>query len=177
MGTGRDNPTQGTFPDRLALDGPTLCRALRRQARQEPLYLILLTARGESGDIVRGLDAGADDYIAKPYDYAELRARIDVGWRVLRMQGDVRERQILKGVLEMAGAVCHEMGQPMQVVSGYSELLLMDRSEAHADYEMIREIKAAIDRMGELTHKIMTISRYRTKPYMGGKRLIVDLDR
>ncbi|RPH48657.1 MAG: response regulator [Desulfobacteraceae bacterium] len=156
------------------LDGISLCRKLREQERKEPLYLILLTARGESEDIVKGLEAGADDYIAKPYDNAELQARINVGRRIIMLQNEMREREKFQGVLEMAGAVCHELNQPLQVVSGYSEMLLMGLKTGDPNYEKLETIKTGIDRIGELTHKIMKIARYQSKPYLKSK--IIDIE-
>jgi CheY-like chemotaxis protein len=156
------------------LDGISLCRKLREQERKEPLYLILLTARGESEDIVEGLEAGADDYISKPYDNAELQARINVGRRIIMLQNEMREREKLQGVLEMAGAVCHELNQPLQIVSGYSEMLLMGLKNGDPNYEKLKTIKAGIDRIGELTHKIMKIARYQSKPYLKSK--IIDIE-
>jgi phosphoserine phosphatase RsbU/P len=158
------------------MDGPTLCQKLRNQKRESPLYLILLTSKGEYGDIVRGLDSGADDYIAKPYDNKELRARVDVGRRMIRLQNELRERDKLQVVLEMAGAVCHELNQPLQCVSGFSELLLMDLGENDPMYDTLKNIKIGIGRIGELTHKIMNISKYSAKGYMGGRSRIVDID-
>lgn len=58
------------------VDGITLCRQLRREARFIPLPILFLTAKGSTDDIVNGLDAGADDYVVKPFELAELRARI-----------------------------------------------------------------------------------------------------
>lgn len=156
------------------MDGATLCRALRRQGRRTPLYLILLTSRGNSGDIVQGLDAGADDYITKPYDHAELRARIDVGVRMVKLQNQMQERERLEGVLEMAGAVCHELNQPLQCVTGYSEMLLLELNSQDPNYEMLHTIKAGIDHIAELTRKIMKITRYQSKPYL--KRQIIDIE-
>ncbi|MEE8400321.1 MAG: response regulator [Desulfobacterales bacterium] len=156
-------------------NGPALCHELRKLERDEPLYLILLTARGEGGDIVRGLEAGADDYIVKPYDSAELQARIDVGRRIIRLQDELREQVKLQGIVEMAGAVCHEMNQPMQVISGLSELSLWDITEDNPLYPTIRKIKGQVDRMGEITRKLMNIVRYETKDYLEGK--IVDIDK
>lgn len=155
------------------MDGLTLCRKLRKQERKDPLYLILLTSRGESGDIVRGLEAGADDYIAKPYDNAELKARVDVGRRMLMLQNEMREREKLQGVLEMAGAVCHELNQPLQVVSGFAEILLLDVDTDDRKYKKLKTIKEGIDRIGELTRRIMKITRYQAKPYLKGR--IVDI--
>ena len=71
------------------LEGPEVCRRLRRRETSNPPYVILLTARGEKGDIVKGLDAGANDYVSKPYDAGELRARIGVGTRMLELQADL----------------------------------------------------------------------------------------
>jgi response regulator RpfG family c-di-GMP phosphodiesterase len=56
------------------------------------MYLVLLTARESPGDLVTGLDAGADDYITKPFDAEELRARVQVGVRVLNLQERLAER-------------------------------------------------------------------------------------
>ncbi len=58
------------------MDGITLCRQLRRDSRFNALPILFLTAKGSTEDIVDGLDAGADDYVVKPFELAELRARI-----------------------------------------------------------------------------------------------------
>lgn len=158
------------------IDGPTLCGKLRAQQRPTPLYLILLTAKGESRDIVRGLEAGADDYIAKPYDVEELRVRCEVGRRILRLQSELREKEKFRGVLEMAGAVCHELNQPLQMVMGYAEILMMDLPENHPQYPVFFNIKSGVDRIGGLTRKIMNISRYRTKDYLDSGSRIIDID-
>ncbi len=156
------------------MDGADLCRRLRSQDRKDPLYLILLTARKNPVDIVNGLEAGADDYIAKPYNHAELQARVNVGRRMISLQNEMREREKLDGVLEMAGAVCHEVNQPLQSVSGYSELMLMDLGPDDPNYETMKKIHAGIVRIGELTRKIMKVTRYHSKPYLKSK--IVDID-
>lgn len=84
------------------IDGVTLCRRLREQERKTPLYLILLTARSGREDIVQGIEAGADDYIAKPYDIPELRARVGVGRRMVEVQGQLVDR-----VRELRAALDH----------------------------------------------------------------------
>jgi len=58
------------------IDGVEVCRRLRAANPVLPLYVIVLTAKGESEDVVEGLESGADDYVTKPFDRAELRARI-----------------------------------------------------------------------------------------------------
>jgi two-component system, cell cycle response regulator len=73
------------------MDGLEVCRRLRENESSNPPYVILLTARGEKGDIVHGLEAGANDYVAKPYDNEELQARIRVGQRMLELQSHLVE--------------------------------------------------------------------------------------
>jgi sigma-B regulation protein RsbU (phosphoserine phosphatase) len=70
------------------LTGLELCQAVRAQENLLPPYLILVTVRGGSADVVAGLDAGADDYLIKPIDAGELRARVRVGLRTV----DLRDR-------------------------------------------------------------------------------------
>jgi diguanylate cyclase (GGDEF)-like protein len=73
------------------LAGVDVCRRIRAQASDRPPYLILLTSRGEKADVVSGLDAGADDYLAKPFDPGELRARVEVGRRLVEAQAKLIE--------------------------------------------------------------------------------------
>ncbi|MCX5829217.1 MAG: response regulator transcription factor [Deltaproteobacteria bacterium] len=68
------------------MDGPEIVRRVRALQTDRPPYIIMLTAKGEKADIIAGLDVGADDYLAKPYDPGELRARIRVGQRILELQ-------------------------------------------------------------------------------------------
>jgi two-component system cell cycle response regulator len=75
------------------LEGLEICRQLRKKETTNPSYIIMLTGRSEKGDIVQGLEAGANDYIAKPYDNAELQARIRVGQRMLDLQSSLLETQ------------------------------------------------------------------------------------
>lgn len=74
------------------IDGPTICRRARAVPSVTAPYLILLTARSDSIDIVAGLNAGANDYVTKPFHHAELHARVRVGLRVLELQSRLAER-------------------------------------------------------------------------------------
>jgi phosphoserine phosphatase RsbU/P len=74
------------------MDGPEVCRRVREELPLANMYLLLVTARESRGDVVAGLDAGADDYVIKPFDPEELRARVAVGARVLGLQQKLGER-------------------------------------------------------------------------------------
>ena len=80
----------------------------------------------------------------------------------------------LQGALAMAGGVCHELTQPLQIAAGSSELLLMGLSENDPLYKTINRIKEQIDRMGELTRKLSGIRRYKTKEFIQGT--VFDID-
>ena len=73
------------------LSGVEVCGLVRSLPSDQPPYLILLTSKGEKADIVTGLEAGADDYLAKPFDPDELRARVGVGRRIIDLEGRLLE--------------------------------------------------------------------------------------
>ena len=83
------------------------------------------------------------------------------------------EKERLQGVLEMAGAVCHEINQPLQAIIGYSELLLMNPEEERAkDTESLATIQSQAARIGDITKKLSGITRYRTVGYSGTTRIV-----
>jgi phosphoserine phosphatase RsbU/P len=75
-----------------ALDGVSLCRRVRASQKTSLLYIILLTALTSKENIVEGLRAGANDYVGKPFNLNELRARVQVGERVVRLQSELADR-------------------------------------------------------------------------------------
>jgi phosphoserine phosphatase RsbU/P len=74
------------------MDGVEVCREARQSVAHKSAYIILLTSRGSKEDIVKGLEAGADDYVTKPFDHGELRARVQVGTRVIQLQNALAAR-------------------------------------------------------------------------------------
>jgi DNA-binding response OmpR family regulator len=68
------------------LDGPSVCKRVRALDRKPAPYLLLLTARSHGEDITEGLEAGADDYLIKPFDFGELAARLRIACRTIDLQ-------------------------------------------------------------------------------------------
>ncbi|MGD0127681.1 MAG: response regulator [Terriglobia bacterium] len=107
---------QGSNPPEIALvdwvmprvDGLEVCRRMRAALPDAPSYIILITARGGLENVVQGLEAGADDYVTKPFDPRELRARLHAGARVVQLQKALLERnqelvEALKRVKQLQG--------------------------------------------------------------------------
>ncbi|RLB87704.1 MAG: hypothetical protein DRH26_15070 [Deltaproteobacteria bacterium] len=80
------------------------------------------------------------------------------------------ERERLQGVLEMAGAVCHEINQPLQAILGYSELLLMGPQESMGNH--LNAIKSQSTRLGKITKRLANITQYKTVDYPGNTKIV-----
>ena len=84
------------------LDGIDVCRLLRQKGDEPYTYVVLLTSRERRSDLIAGLEAGADDYLTKPWDPSELRCRVRAGERILRLQ-----RNLEQNVRELEHALAH----------------------------------------------------------------------
>jgi DNA-binding response OmpR family regulator len=88
-----DGPTLAVLDWMMpGMNGIDICRAIQDQKGPRRPYLILLTYKNHREEIVSGLEAGADDYIVKPFNPSELRARVQVGCRILGLQDALAER-------------------------------------------------------------------------------------
>lgn len=125
------------------LSGTDVCRRARDPQYHLLTYIILLTVRSEQSDIIEGLDAGANDYIRKPFDLGELQARLRVGVRVVELQsalaGRVEElKAALADVRTLQGLIpicsrCHRLRNDEQVWQGF-ERYIEQHSEARLSH-------------------------------------------
>lgn len=149
------------------IDGIEICSQIRKRPRPRPIYLILLTARRGQEDKIQGLQAGADDYITKPFDREELRARVQVGIRVLELQGALAQRvreleealsrvKTLQGLLPIC-SYCKKIRDDRnywQQVEGY----ISDHSEAQFSHGICPEcyarfVQPELDRLHDHAEK------------------------
>jgi diguanylate cyclase (GGDEF)-like protein len=75
------------------LSGPEVCSMVRRHPKRHYTYLILLTSRHEKEDLIAGMEAGADDYLIKPFDNNELKVRLGPGRRIVQLQAELLKAQ------------------------------------------------------------------------------------
>ncbi|MCX7016680.1 MAG: response regulator transcription factor [Candidatus Sumerlaeota bacterium] len=130
------------------MDGVEICRRVRQRDSRDPTYIILLTALSRKKDMATGLDAGANDYIAKPFDKDELRARVRVGQRVVDLQGALADRvrelqeslahiRTLQGILPIC-MHCHRIRNDQQSWERI-ERYIEGHSDAHFTHSLCPE--------------------------------------
>jgi signal transduction histidine kinase len=106
------------------MDGLQLCREIRRANLSRYVYVILLTSKGQVEDAVEALDAGADDYIRKPFNPDELKARILAGNRIIELEdkqkkanAQLLQSEKMSSIGQLAAGVAHEINNPTGFVS------------------------------------------------------------
>jgi sigma-B regulation protein RsbU (phosphoserine phosphatase) len=134
------------------MSGPDFCRAFRALPRQGYGYFILFTVRNATSDAAEGLDAGADDFLSKPLDADELRARLQAGARLLDMQRDVSEKnrllsdalaelQQVHGALDRDIAEARKIQQSLvgkrQIEFGPASIALMLHPSGHVGGDLV----------------------------------------
>ncbi|MCA9169198.1 MAG: response regulator [Planctomycetales bacterium] len=124
-------------------DGLELTRRIRASNRPEYVYIILLTAKSEKEDLILGLEAGADDYLAKPFDHGELRVRLREGERIIRLERTLVEQnrklqetqaalvqsEKLASLGQLAAGMAHEINNPISYVTNNLAVLKRDMSD------------------------------------------------
>jgi two-component system phosphate regulon response regulator PhoB len=132
------------LPDLLLLDwmlpgvsGVEVCRQLRRRRESRNLPVIMLTARGEEADRVRGLDSGADDYVVKPFSPSELVARVRAGLRRSRPGTDAEQLTFADVIMDLASHRVHRAGVHLHL--GPTEFRLLRHLMEHPGRVYSRE--------------------------------------
>ena len=133
------------------LDGSGLLRRIRASQRPGYVYAILLTARSQKEDLVEGMEAGADDFLTKPFDRDELRVRLRAGERIIRLEHHLRETQAalvqteqLASLGRLAAGVAHEINNPIAYVINNLAVLRRDVQAALAVLDKYREGRDAL---------------------------------
>ena len=142
------------------IDGLEVCRQVRQLPTLTPPYLILLTAMSSKDEVVSGIQAGANDYLSKPFHRDELRARVGVGAQMLELQRSLAERvkeleQALSQVKQLQGMLpicsyCKKIRNDQnywQRVEGY----ISDHTDVEFSHGICPDCHSQV--MGELTEK------------------------
>ena len=135
------------------IDGVELVRRIRAGPASRPgyVYAILLTAKSQKEDLVEGMEAGADDFLTKPFDRDELRVRLRAGERIILLEQNLREARAaliqaekLAGIGRLAAGVAHEVNNPIAFVNNNLAVLRRDVMGALAVLDKYREGRPAL---------------------------------
>ena len=137
------------------IDGLEFCRRLRGEERDEYTYFIFLTALKDKAHLLEGLQAGADDYLTKPLDRDELRARLIAASRVTSLHRQLTEHSrrlseltVLKA--DFTAMVVHELGSPLAAIRGFTEMLATEELDPADRANAISTIQTEIDSLSTL---------------------------
>ncbi|MBF0224728.1 MAG: response regulator [Desulfobacterales bacterium] len=155
-----------------SVDGFEVCKILRQHKETKDIPIIFVTARSDDDTINKAFEVGGTDYVRKPINPVELISRIKSALNQQELTNKLLYEEKFKAVIEMAGAICHELNQPMQSIIGYTDLMLMSIDDDHEFYDPVSEIKSQTSLIGEITGKLMAITKYETIEHHYGKKII-----
>ncbi len=169
-------------PDIILLDivmpeisGLEICKQLKAAEDTKNIPILFITASTDADVLQKTFDSGGTDYVSKPIKIIELMIRIRSALSQAMLFKKILNEEKLEGVLELSGAVCHELNQPLQVIAGHVELATMKLDDDDILLNDVIAIKQQVDRMAEITRKLMGITKYEKKRYL--TRNIIDIDK
>jgi two-component system, cell cycle response regulator len=127
------------------LNGVDVCRSVRSAAREPYVYILLLTARADSQDLVEGMEAGADDYLTKPFQAHELRVRLRAGSRILELQ-----QQLMAAREALREQATHDGLTGLLNRTGILEMLRKELSRASREGHTLSVLMVDLDRFKQI---------------------------
>jgi signal transduction histidine kinase len=148
------------------MDGLELVRRIRTSERPGYVYIILLTARGQTEDLVEGMEAGADDFVVKPFERDELRVRLRAGERIIQLEQtlarqnqELRETQAaliqsekLASLGQLAAGMAHEINNPLAYVMNNLAVL---RRDMQATLEVLNTYRKGCENLASLAQDLV----------------------
>ena len=147
------------------LDGFEVCRRLKTQEATRGIPVIMLTAKREVPDKIRGLDTGADDYVTKPFNPQELMARV----RSLLHLRTIQEKRVTEEKLgalgQMAEGVAHEVRNPMVTIGGFARRIRDRLPEGDPLRDYAEHIIKEVERLENMVEEIVRFKALMIAPY------------
>jgi DNA-binding response OmpR family regulator len=161
------------------VDGAEICRRIREWDEKREVFVLFLTARDHPELLESVLDAGGDEFIAKPTTAEHLRARLIVSQR--RMAQDAARRNAeeelskarwLAGIGDATLALQHEINNPLSALLGNAELLIMELEEKGERNELLDVIHEQAMRIADVVRRLRRLKNPESVDYVGGARMI-----
>lgn len=139
------------------IDGYEVCRTLKSQQRTAYIPILMLTAKGEVEDKVKGLDAGAQDYLAKPFNYAELSARVKSLLSVKSAREKLVQEEKSDALDHMMEGVVHELRNPLTSIGGFARRLLDSLETGDPNRKYVEIITAEVSRLEKMVKHLVEL--------------------
>lgn len=170
-------------PDLVLLDvnlpgisGLDVVRRLRTAYTRESLPVILVTALGETTDVVAGLEAGANDYVVKPVHLPVLLARVRACLQLKRSVAALVEAERDRVMLEAIGRACEQIAQPMTAITMLRELLVRDPPQDQQELRNeLTQVLGVTKEAGDIIHRLRAVARSGSVPYTRRIGMLQDL--
>ncbi|MCC6933128.1 MAG: response regulator transcription factor [Deltaproteobacteria bacterium] len=165
------------------MSGLEITKWIRKNIKEDYLPVLILSARGELKDRVKGLEMGADDYLVKPFQHPELRARLNALLRVSELMKELKSvnvllktaeeenikkaRQLL--AMQVVGSVAHNINQSLTALSFQCHLLAKSLPSNNTEgASAVTAIKEECDKMTHFVQSLLNIDVESVEPYIAG---------
>ncbi|HTW93353.1 MAG TPA: response regulator [Tepidisphaeraceae bacterium] len=141
------------------MSGLDVVKQIRRKWTHDMLPVILVTALGEPADVVAGLEAGANDYISKPFELPVLLARVQVGLKIKHNVELLMEAERQRVLVETLGNACNQLSQPLTAITMMLEGLIAGSGKSPDQVRDLTRILNWMQEAGALIHKLRQVAR------------------
>jgi DNA-binding response OmpR family regulator len=161
------------------LDGLSLTRRIREAETERATFILVVTARDQEDDLLSSLDAGADDYLSKPFTPDALQARLNIAERRIavdrehrKTEAALREARYVAGIGETAVALQHEINNPLAAVMGNVQLLERGMVSPNELPSVMQDIVSQSKRISEVLGRLRELTQARSIDYAEGIRML-----
>ncbi len=140
------------------MDGYELTRQVRKDPSLSQVPVILATAKSGGDAVAEGLEVGANDYLAKPFEIRELKARVSVQLRTRRLERNLNERESrLAAIGQMTSAIVHDLKNPLSAIIGFAELTRQDVLTGKGAEMVTHDLEPVLSEANRLSHMIAEV--------------------
>jgi DNA-binding response OmpR family regulator len=162
-----------------ALDGHALLGRIRGSSATRNAFVLMVTVRDAADDLAMALDAGADDYLQKPFTLKQLSTRLTIAERRIAQddarrhaQAELARAQWLAGIGQTALAVQHEINNPLAALLGSAALLTSGRVSGDESAVFLRTIMDEAMRIAQVVRRLAELDSPRTVDYVSGRQML-----
>lgn len=141
------------------MDGYEVCRRLKADADSASIPVLMLTALSAREEMVPASEAGADDLLGKPFGRLELFMRVRCLLRIKELRDQLENYRRMAAVGEMAGAIAHEMRNPLAITSSAAQILLKKGADPGLRQECAEKIRTAVNRVAAIVENFLRFNR------------------